>query len=132
MRRSYNIFGALACAFGTRCASSPTPASTGIVAEHHSGSVITQEELAGTSAQNALDAIMRLRPNFLASRGATTINASDHGIVVYSNGQRLGGSETLRDIPLQEIKRIEYLNSSDATQRFGTGHSHGAILITRR
>ena len=83
-------------------------------------------------ATNALEAIQRLRPNFLSTRGPGTINAVDEGIIVYANGIRLGGTDTLRDLPVVEIKEIRYMSAADATQRFGTGHSHGAILITRK
>lgn len=31
-----------------------------------------------------------------------------------------------------EVEKIEHLNASEATQRFGTGYAGGAILITRR
>jgi hypothetical protein len=94
--------------------------------------VITQEELEASMATNALEAIQRLRPNFLSTRGPGTINAVDEGIIVYANGIRLGGTDTLRDLPVVEIKEIRYMSAADATQRFGTGHSHGAILITRK
>ena len=64
--------------------------------------------------------------------GPGTINAVDEGIIVYANGIRLGGTDTLRDLPVVDIKEIQYISAADATQRFGTGHSHGAILITRK
>ena len=31
-----------------------------------------------------------------------------------------------------EVKEIRYLSATDATQRFGTGHTAGAIIVTRR
>ncbi|MDB4877104.1 MAG: hypothetical protein JWM41_3550 [Gemmatimonadetes bacterium] len=98
----------------------------------HGGPVITQDELAGTSAQTAMDAIKRLRPNFLTGRGAPSANSPDVGIVIYANGMRLGGPSALNDVLVQDIKQIQYLNASEATQRFGTGHPNGAILITRK
>ena len=106
----------------------PTPAS----ARRGGGDVITQDELVGTTAQTVMDAIKQLRPSFLTSRGPTSMNLANPGILVYANGMRLGGVSTLNDIPVQDIKQIQYLNASDATQRFGTGHPSGAILLTRK
>jgi hypothetical protein len=40
--------------------------------------------------------------------------------------------DMLEQIVASDVKQIEWLSASDATQRFGTGHPHGAILITRR
>ena len=132
MRHVYVLSVALGCMLAAAC--SPPSAGAGSTpgAARRGGSVITQVELQESSASNALDAVQRLRPNFLASRGQSTINGNDQGVVVYANGQRLGGTDSLRDIPIGDVKQIEYLNSADATQRFGTGHGHGAILVTRK
>jgi hypothetical protein len=94
--------------------------------------VITQSELEGSGSQDALDAIRRLRPNFLTTRGAVTVTGSDPGIVVYANGIRLGGTGALSGINVQDIKQIQFLSAGDATQAFGTGHPHGAIVVTRK
>lgn len=135
MRRLLGRAAALVWALGAGCTSSPS--STGAngptpVAGRRTGPVITQEELEGSMATNALEAIQRLRPNFLSTRGPGTINAVDEGIIVYANDIRLGGTDTLRDLLIVDIKEIRYMSAADATQRFGTGHSHGAILITRK
>jgi TonB-dependent receptor-like protein len=98
----------------------------------HSPNVITQAEIESTGTSNALQAVQRLRPNFLVTRGNTSRNSADIGVVVYANGTRLGGASTLSQISVQDVSRIEYLNASEATQRFGTGHTHGAILVTRK
>jgi hypothetical protein len=130
----YGCAAALVWALGAGCASSPSSGANGAtpVAGRRTGPVITQEELEGSMATNALEAIQRLRPNFLSTRGPGTINAVDEGIIVYVNGIRLGGTDTLRDLPVVDLKEIRYMSAADATQRFGTGHSHGAILITRK
>jgi hypothetical protein len=100
--------------------------------------LITREEIEGTPANNALQIIQRLRPNFLNVRGTSTFgNAADPGIVVYTNGVKIGSvtpgdKSALEGIQSQDIKQIQYMSAEDATQRFGTGHVHGAILITVR
>jgi hypothetical protein len=49
--------------------------------------------------------------------------------VVYLNGTRYGSVETLRSIHSTSIREIRFLNSSDATTRYGIGHLGGAILV---
>jgi hypothetical protein len=97
-----------------------------------SPNVISQVELDGTGVSNALQAVQRLRPNFLVVRGNISKRGNDVGVVVYSNNSRVGGTSALGDIPLSEVRRIEFLDASEATQRFGTGNTHGAILVTRK
>jgi hypothetical protein len=104
----------------------------------HNNAVITQSELEASATQTAYDAIARLRPNFLAVRGTGSANTADAGVAVYLNDVRVGGTATastadaLKDIYVVDIRSIQYLSASEATQRFGTGNIHGAILITRK
>ena len=95
---------------------------------------ITAEELATIDVQNALQAVQRLRPNFLQTRGAasSSITQGPQEIVVYVDQTRMGGPGTLAQIPIAEVKEIQYLSATDATQRFGTGHGAGAIIVTRK
>ena len=44
----------------------------------------------------------------------------------------MGGPDMLQQIPITEFKEIRYLSATDATQRFGTGHTAGAIIVTRK
>jgi len=93
--------------------------------------VISAEDLAKVDVSDALQAIQRLRPQFLQTRGATSFqNPSE--LVVYVDGSRLGNVSTLRDIPANEVKEIRYLSATEATQRYGTGHASGAIVVTRK
>jgi len=100
--------------------------------------VISMEEIIESSASNAYEVIQRLRPNFLRTRGAVhgtpgATNAVEMvDLVVYLNENRLGGSDQLRQISTTDIKEIRYFNSSEATTKWGTGHSAGAIQIVSR
>lgn len=94
--------------------------------------VITMEELA-TQTGTARQAIQRLRPRFLRVRGPSTIHSPEADrIVVYVDNARMGSVEILDQIRSEDITEIRYLNSADATSRYGMGHSAGAIVITRR
>ena len=99
---------------------------------HGSRDVITSEELNGIDVQNAYQAVQRLRPNFLQTRGNVSITQGAQPVVVYVDETRMGGPSALQQIPIAEVKEIRYLNSSDATQRYGTGHTSGAIVVLRK
>ena len=100
--------------------------------------VISTEEITQSAAANAYDLIQRLRPNYLRTRGAV------HGtpdkanklepvdVVVYLNDNRLGTSDQLRQISTMDIREIRYFSSSEATTKWGTGHSAGAIQVVTR
>ena len=45
------------------------------------------------------------------------------------NGQRYGGPESLKQFQAMAIKELRYISASEATNRFGTGHNSGAILV---
>jgi hypothetical protein len=115
-------------------------ASTSAATGQKNQNVITSEEIAGqSSAATAYDVIQRLRPNFLRTRGAvhgspsgTTNNLEQVDLVVYLNETRLGGTDELRQIPTTEIREIRYYSASDATTKWGTGHSAGAIQVFSR
>jgi hypothetical protein len=96
--------------------------------------VITEEELANLDVQNALDAVRRLRPSFLQTHGgqSTSVTLGPQDVVVYVDNTRMGGPSALAQIPIHEVKEIQYLSGTDATQRFGAGHGSGAIIVTRK
>lgn len=116
------------------CASGGSGAS----ARTQNPSVISLDEIEASSASNAYEVIQRLRPNFLRTRGAVhgtpgATNAVEMvDLVVYLNENRLGGSDQLRQIATTDIREIRYYNASEATTKWGTGHSAGAIQIVSR
>ena len=115
-------------------------ASAGVSPAKQNQNVITTEEISQVTASNAYDLIQHLRPNFLRTRGAVRGAPSADGtnrfeavdLVVYLNESRLGGSEQLRQITSSDIREIRYYSSSDATTKWGTGHSAGAIQVITR
>jgi|GraSoiStandDraft_4_1057263.scaffolds.fasta_scaffold875226_2 hypothetical protein len=122
----------VAGALSGACASNPASSSpSGSAPARTRADVITAEELAKVDAPNAYLAVQRLRPQYLQTRGQTTIMGTSV-ISVYVDGTRMGGTEALQQIPTTDIKEIRWLNSSEATQRFGTGNAQGAIVITRK
>ena len=138
--RSLLIVAAVVIAGVPGCASSP--AASGATQQSASSSsrsrgsrdVITQEELAKVDVQNALDAVRRLRPSYLQTHGglSSSITQGPQDVVVYVDNTRMGGPSTLAHIPITDVKEIQYLNGPDATQRYGTGHGSGAIIVIRK
>jgi hypothetical protein len=132
MRRSLITAGAVlltlaACATGG--ASSRTRAKG-------SRNVITSAELQATpSATNALEAVRRLRPQFLQAHGEVTLgNAAPVSPlpVVFLDNQRFGTVGDLQNIRTTDIEEIRFFSSSDATTRWGTGYPHGVIQVVTR
>jgi hypothetical protein len=122
---------ALAAAGGTAvgCATSGATSS----APRGSSDVITQAELARVEAVTLRQAIERLRPNFLRSRGPSSITDQTAGaIIVYLDETRMGGLDALENIPVTEVREVRKLNASEATQRYGTGHAGGVIVVRRK
>ncbi|CAN5772690.1 hypothetical protein BH23GEM3_BH23GEM3_03830 [soil metagenome] len=114
--------------FGTACASPSGGASTGAQSQ---ANVLTTAQIQESTASNAYDAVRALRPRWLQKRGSQSILLQED-IVVYYDNVRLGAPESLRSIPATGILRMQFIDATSATQRWGTGHSHGAILVTTR
>jgi hypothetical protein len=88
----------------------------------------------GGLGRNAYDLLAQLRPEFLRSRGATTLqkNSAPSTATVYLDGVKYGDLQSLKLISAEHITIIRYLNGSEATTRYGTDHVGGAILITTK
>ncbi|TVP44701.1 MAG: hypothetical protein EA350_11055 [Gemmatimonadales bacterium] len=102
--------------------------------------VITEEEIRRSSATDAYRLVSSLRPAWLRERGAVTLRTTDSGdgqalvnpqIVVYIDGTRLGDVSELETVATTGLTSIRRLSASEATQRFGTGHPRGALLLSR-
>jgi len=143
MRRFLPTLLTLALVAG--CAS----ASGGAGGKNVDRNLITSDEIRGSSATNAYDVISRLRPQFLRTRGTIPTGGmtsrNDAGstqegqlagtvqIAVYLDDTVLGSVDALKQIETASIQEIRYYNASDATTKWGTGNSAGAIqVITRR
>jgi hypothetical protein len=98
-----------------------------------SANVITRSELSTLDLSTAYDAVQRLRPQFLRGRGSTSIRDPNPVLpIVYIAGVKQGGPEALHRVRVSEVEEIRYINASDATTRYGTGHTGGAIEVVLR
>jgi len=98
--------------------------------------VITAEELENAQASDLFEAIQRIRPRWLQTRGDRSFGALGTGILVYYNGSRMGTpEEALRNMPIEGIHHIRRADSSEAARLPGAGagmHVESAILIFTR
>ncbi len=130
MRRTILTLSLLAAT----AACSSAPVASGEAPAGHRNLIERGEiELSRTPGSSAWDLIAQLRPQFLRSRGPASLrDASPSTAVVYLDNVLFGDIASLRTISADSIVRIEYVNAADATTRFGSDRSGGAILLLSR
>jgi hypothetical protein len=95
--------------------------------------VITEQDVEASRESNAYDVVQHLRPNFLRSRGRTTLNTNTSDFPsVFVDGQLYGDLSALRNIIAPIIKEIRYYNGPNAVTRFGMQYGSGVIAVTTR
>lgn len=107
--------------------------------------LIAMDEIKRASAANAYDLVRSARPNWLNVRGENSFRETPRGsasgsnvqvvpgidmLVVYLDNARLGGVETLRQVPVASLTSLQYFDAKAATHKWGSGHTHGAILVS--
>jgi hypothetical protein len=91
-------------------------------------STLTQDQLAEQHAENAYDAVLALRTNWLQDRGPDSfVNPSR--VIVFLDDMSLGTVETLKMLSIRSIVSIHHLDGVEATARYGVGHGAGAIVV---
>lgn len=89
--------------------------------------LIVAEELAGVTG-SAYEAVQRLRPRWLQTRGGGT-DASGNLPATFVDGSPRGDFTALNSIPVTNIRSIRYLSARDATTLYGTGYPAGIIDV---
>ncbi|MFQ6113821.1 MAG: TonB-dependent receptor plug domain-containing protein [bacterium] len=115
------IMGAVACASSTETKSA-----------RRSTRVITAEEIATTSATNAYEAVQLLRPHLLQRQFHRQTSLSSPGpitAIVYVDGVRYGDLQSLNTLSTENISEIRYIDSREATLRYGADHGGGAFMV---
>jgi hypothetical protein len=122
---------AIAAALGCATASTTHDTGTGTAAVRRNPNLITAEEIATINVANAYEAVERLRPNFLRSRGRTTLTANAIEYPnVYLNRQRYGDIGQLRNILASTVREIRYYSPAEAGTQFGLDNANGVIEVT--
>lgn len=98
-------------------------------------SLISIDELQSDAMQSLSvhDAVQRLRPNWLRARGATSVNSGVSQFPsVLMNGSIDHSLDRLRSMRVTDVGEIRYIDSRDATTRYGTGLVNGLIEVVIR
>ena len=94
---------------------------------------ISAADLGALSVTDCLEAVRMLRPQWLRVRAAPTPKDPEPQRMVIVDGRPRGALEELSFIPTTDVRIMRLLSASDATTRFGTGFTNGAIeVLTRR
>ena len=103
----------------------------------YNASLITEQEITASGAQTAYDAIKKLRGNFLAVRGRTSLNGSDAQAQVaepnvWLDGNYFGPLNSLKSIPANQVGSIRMYRAWEVAAKFGTNNLGGVIEVTTR
>ena len=90
--------------------------------------LISAEELASVGASNVYDAVNTLRPRWFRARSANTNDLP----AAFVDGVHRGDYRNLVQVPLSNVRSIQYLNARDATTFYGSGYPGGAINVRTR
>jgi len=121
------LFSVLVAAVVMACASAG-PGTTSVGASD--ANVITAAQISASQQTNAYDIVSKLRPNFLKSRGRTTIygQGSDYASV-FLDGQSFGDLGSLRNIASSQIRSIKFIRGTDAVTVYGMQYGAGVIDV---
>jgi len=95
-------------------------------APRSSSNRITSDELATVAQLDLFTAVNRLRPQWLRPRSGQLPE------VIIDGAHQQGGTEVLRSMRPSEVGQLEYMSASDATTRYCTGYTAGAIIVSTR
>ncbi|HJQ19493.1 MAG TPA: hypothetical protein VJ867_04020 [Gemmatimonadaceae bacterium] len=140
------LIGNLAFRNPCRMLRSDAAANPGVPRVSSARRPITREEIDRSGVSGSVyDLIYALRRNWLNLRGLQSMSEATHveqdstgkdytvygepQLVVYLDNVKLGTLSELRGLPVAGITGVIYYDPSEATFKWGTGHSHGAIQV---
>jgi hypothetical protein len=93
---------------------------------------ITRQQLESLEVVSAYDAIQRLRPTWLQTRGPTSISGGVAVPRVHINDSRTADLQELRSLPTTAVESMQFFSAADATTLYGTGYPGGLIEVRTR
>ncbi len=124
------VLAAAALALSLACGG---PAPQGGRPLPRNGNILRADEIAAAEVVTAYDAIIRLRPRFLMSRGSTSINLPySGGVRIYVDGIFQQSADDLRSVIAADIVYIRYLSAAEATTYWGTGFTSPVVYVLTR
>jgi len=98
-----------------------------------SRNLLTADQMIATGAETVYQAIERLRPEWLLSRGPTSLTDSSPTVPsVFVGGSHLGDVEYLRRLRVDDVSLVRYFEPGEASARFGMGHPRGVIDVVMK
>jgi len=122
------------------CHHSPaTPRPRPTTSSHGQRDAITRTEIEPIlkESSSAYDLVKRLRPAMLLRRTVTGVEQTARlmpnerpGLHVHIDDVRVGEVDVLRTIPAPAVASIHWLSPSEASTKYGNGHTAGVIAVT--
>lgn len=95
--------------------------------------VLTLDQLKATNSSILWDAITKLRPEWLNTRGPSSVTDPTPTMAsVFMNNSNLGRIESLKDINVLDVMEVRFWPAAQASARFGQGHPRGVIELIRK
>jgi len=91
--------------------------------------ILRESEINADASMTAFEVIRRLRPEFL---NKTSIGGVSDERVVYVDGLRMAGVQSLELIRARNIRSVELLPAGEATSKLGVALPSGAIVVRTR
>ncbi|MEO7366626.1 MAG: hypothetical protein ABIZ36_01635, partial [Gemmatimonadaceae bacterium] len=84
-------------------------------------------------ANSAWDAVVKLRGNFMASRGANSLTLKvSREPTVFVDDVEYGNLATLKQIPASAVSEIRFIEGWNSETKYGPGHAAGVIQVNTR
>lgn len=112
---------------GFACASSGEGGGSG-----RDTTVLLPEEIREAPVTNLYDAVNQLRPRWLQVRTVTSMSGGTADIAVFQGNSYIGGSEALRQIGVEGVARLVYMDGPLANARLRVPDGRpmpGAIVV---
>ena len=97
-----------------------------------SSAILTGEELQVDAAMDLYTVIQRRRPQWLQNRAPSTAQGRQMITIILDGVRQQGGPELLRSIRASDVDSARYMNARDATTRYGTDMTAGAIVVATK
>ena len=114
-----------AALFAAACATG----SQGSAGPRSDRSLITRSQILDTHYATAYEVVEALRSNWMNDRGADSFS-NPTVVLVYLDGKRVGGTETLRTMSTASLQSIRHIDGVEASARWGLDHGKGVIYVS--